>query len=202
MMTTIADTQFDIPNTPEGKFIQNDIYQGYNERKVNPNTAFWNLGGIVGVWGIGDLVFASKNKQYGTIGIMKLLGYWIWCGISFAMANTYSIGLIFFGMFLGLIINIFVVWDAFMLKGKMVDYNKAVAKDVVREVMAEHKTNPVVNEPEVTKEVVPTSPNPAQPQDTDEEFMKQVIALNNERVRNGFDPLPIDKLSYLKGGNH
>lgn len=198
MITTIADTQFTIPNTPEGKFIQNDVYQEYNARKVNPNTAFWNLAGIVGVWGIGDLVFSSKNKQYGTIGIMKLLGYWIWCGISFAMANTYSIGLIFFGMFLGLVINIFVVWDAFMLKGKMADYNKAIVKDVVREVMAEHKTNPVVSELEATQEPVPTSSQPVQSQGTDDEFMKQVIALNNERVRNGFDPLPAEKLSYLK----
>ena len=183
------------------ELISQKIELEYNQRKANPKLAWLNLLGWVWAGGIGYYATAKGDKDMITKGVMWTIAAF------FTSAIVTTFGWLYLSVdFMGIAIYIWMIFDSYFLMKKVDENNVNLKKEITERINSEvsgstkeesHDT--ISNE---TTFVVKEADEPSKSAETksrmtEEEFQNMVVTLNNDRVRNGYEPLPVSKFDYI-----
>ena len=185
------------------ELIAQKIELEYGRRKANPKLAWLNLLGWVWAGGIGYYATAKGDKDMITKGVMWTIAAF------FTSAIVTTFGWLYLSVdFMGIAIYIWMIFDSYFLMKKVEEKNVNLKKEITERINSEvsgsdstkeesHDT--ISNE---TTFVVKEADEPSKTAETknrmtEEEFQNMVVTLNNDRVRNGYEPLPVSKFDYI-----
>ena len=183
------------------ELIAQKIELEYNQRKANPKLAWLNLLGWVWAGGIGYYATAKGDKDMITKGVMWTIAAFL----TSAIVTTF--GWLYLSVdFMGIALYIWMIFDSYFLMKKVEEKNVNLKKEITERINSEvsgstkeelHDT--ISNE---TTFVVKEADEPSKTAETktrmtEEEFQNMVVTLNNDRVRNGYEPLPVSKFDYI-----
>ena len=182
------------------------IKMQYDKEKVIPGLAWLNLFGLSFVGGLGYYTTSKGDSEQ----IMKGAAWSATSLILFMMARSYLLTYSGF-VWTAICIYIFLVVDTVRLFFERKKHNETLLEDIKNKVndndKSKHQTSPISeNKGVATKELTTadgTKPDessktaPANNRITKKEFQDMVVALNNDRVRNGYEPLPVSKFDYI-----
>lgn len=185
------------------ELIAQKIELEYNQRKANPKLAWLNLLGWIWAGGIGYYATAKGNKDMITKGVMWTIAAFL----TSAIVTTF--GWLYLSVdFMGIALYIWMIFDSYFLMKKVEEKNVNLKKEIIERINSEvngsgntkeesHDT--ISNETLFTKQEVnePSETAGAKNRMTEEEFQNMVVTLNNDRVRNGYEPLPVSKFDYI-----
>ena len=183
------------------ELIAQKIEMEYGRRKANPKMAWLNLLGWVWAGGIGYYATAKGDKDMITKGVMWTLAAF------FTSAIVTTFGWLYLSVdFMGIALYIWMIFDSYFLMKKVEENNVNLKKEITERINSEVNDNAkddsrstISNE---TTFVVKEADEPSKTAETksrmtEEEFQNMVVTLNNDRVRNGYEPLPVSKFDYI-----
>ena len=183
------------------ELISQKIELEYNQRKANPKLAWLNLLGWVWAGGIGYYATAKGDKDMITKGVMWTLAAF------FTSAIVTTFGWLYLSVdFMGIALYIWMIFDSYFLMKKVEENNVNLKKEITERINSEVSGNTkeeshdtISNETTfVVKEAnEPSKTAETKSRMTEEEFQNMVVTLNNDRVRNGYEPLPVSKFDYI-----
>ena len=185
------------------ELISQKIELEYNQRKANPKMAWLNLLGWVWAGGIGYYATAKGDKDMITKGVMWTIAAFL----TSAIVTTF--GWLYLSVdFMGIALYIWMIFDSYFLMKKVEENNVNLKKEITERINSEVNGNTkeesygvnkvVVEEAFVDKEAnEPSKTAETKSRMTEEEFQNMVVTLNNDRVRNGYEPLPVSKFDYI-----
>lgn len=174
----------------------------YDKEKSTPGLAWLNLFGLSLIGGLGYYCTAKGDSDQ----IMKGAAWSATSLILFIMGRSYLIN------YTGLVVSavciyLFLIADTIRLFFERKKHNAAILQKITDEInsRAKEKDSHVVdnsvaftNQEQLTNATEePSKTAPAKTRMTEEEFQNMVITLNNDRVRNGYEPLPVSKFDYI-----
>lgn len=174
----------------------------YNQRKANPKLAWLNLLGWIWAGGIGYYATAKGNKDMITKGVMWTIAAFL----TSAIVTTF--GWLYLSVdFMGIALYIWMIFDSYFLMKKVEENNvnlkreitERINSEVNRDNTKEESHDTISNETVFTKQEVNETSETAETKNrmTKKEFQDMVVAINNDRVRNGYEPLPVSKFDYI-----
>ena len=174
----------------------------YNQRKANPKLAWLNLLGWVWAGGIGYYATAKGDKDMITKGVMWTIAAF------FTSAIVTTFGWLYLSVdFMGIALYIWMIFDSYFLMKKVEENNINLKKEITERINSEVKSDSTKEESHDTISnettfVVKEADEPSKTAETksrmtEEEFQNMVVTLNNDRVRNGYEPLPVSKFDYI-----
>ena len=185
------------------ELISQKIELEYNQRKANPKLAWLNLLGWIWAGGIGYYATAKGDKDMITKGVMWALAAF------FTSAIVTTFGWLYLSIdFMGIALYIWMIFDSYFLMKKVEEKNVNLKKEITERINSEVNGNTkeesygvnkvVAEEAFVDKEAdEPSKTAETKTRMTEEEFQNMVVTLNNDRVRNGYEPLPVSKFDYI-----
>ena len=184
------------------ELISQKIELEYNQRKANPKLAWLNLLGWVWAGGIGYYATAKGDKDMITKGVMWTIAAFL----TSAIVTTF--GWLYLSVdFMGIALYIWMIFDSYFLMKKVEENNINLKKEITERINSEVKSDSTKEESHdtisnevafVDKEANETSKTAeTKTRMTEEEFQNMVVTLNNDRVRNGYEPLPVSKFDYI-----
>ena len=185
------------------ELIAQKIELEYNQRKANPKLAWLNLLGWIWAGGIGYYATAKGDKDMITKGVMWTLAAF------FTSAIVTTFGWLYLSVdFMGIALYIWMIFDSYFLMKKVEEKNVNLKKEITERINSEVNGNTkeesygvnkvVAEEAFVDKEAnEPSKTAETKSRMTEEEFQNMVVTLNNDRVRNGYEPLPVSKFDYI-----
>lgn len=184
------------------ELISQKIELEYNQRKANPKLAWLNLLGWVWAGGIGYYATAKGNKDMITKGVMWTIAAFL----TSAIVTTF--GWLYLSVdFMGIALYIWMIFDSYFLMKKVEENNVNLKKEITERINSEVNRDNTKEESHDTISneaafVVKEADEPSKSAETksrmtEEEFQDMVVALNNDRVRNGYEPLPVSKFDYI-----
>lgn len=183
------------------ELISQKIELEYNQRKANPKLAWLNLLGWIWAGGIGYYATAKGDKDMITKGVMWTLAAF------FTSAIVTTFGWLYLSVdFMGIALYIWMIFDSYFLMKKVEENNVSLKKEITERINSEVNGNAkndsrgtISNEVAfVDKEAnEPSKTAETKNRMTEEEFQNMVVTLNNDRVRNGYEPLPVSKFDYI-----
>ena len=185
------------------ELISQKIELEYNQRKANPKLAWLNLLGWIWAGGIGYYATAKGDKDMITKGVMWTLAAF------FTSAIVTTFGWLYLSVdFMGIALYIWMIFDSYFLMKKVEEKNVNLKKEITERINSEVNGNTkeesygvnkvVAEEAFVDKEAnEPSKTAETKSRMTEEEFQNMVVTLNNDRVRNGYEPLPVSKFDYI-----
>ena len=185
------------------ELIAQKIELEYNQKKANPKLAWLNLLGWVWAGGIGYYATAKGDKDMITKGVMWTIAAF------FTSAIVTTFGWLYLSVdFMGIALYIWMVFDSYFLMKKVEENNVNLKKEITERINSEvsgsdstteESHNTISNETVFTKQEVnePSETATTKSRMTEEEFQNMVVTLNNDRVRNGYEPLPVSKFDYI-----
>ena len=184
------------------ELISQKIELEYNQRKANPKLAWLNLLGWVLAGGIGYYATAKGDKDMITKGVMWTIAAF------FTSAIVTTFGWLYLSVdFMGIAIYIWMIFDSYFLMKKVEEKNVNLKKEITERINSEVKSDSTKEESHDTISnettfVVKEADEPSKTAETksrmtEEEFQNMVVTLNNDRVRNGYEPLPVSKFDYI-----
>ena len=185
------------------ELISQKIELEYNQKKANPKLAWLNLLGWVWAGGIGYYATAKGDKDMITKGVMWTIAAF------FTSAIVTTFGWLYLSVdFMGIALYIWMVFDSYFLMKKVEENNVNLKKEITERINSEvsgsdstteESHNTISNETVFTKQEVnePSETATTKSRMTEEEFQNMVVTLNNDRVRNGYEPLPVSKFDYI-----
>ena len=185
------------------ELIAQKIEMEYSRRKANPKLAWLNLLGWIWAGGIGYYATAKGDKDMITKGVMWTIAAFL----TSAIVTTF--GWLYLSVdFMGVALYIWMIFDSYFLMKRVEEKNANLKKEITERINSEvngsdntkeesHDT--ISNEAAfVGKEVnEPSKTAETKNRMTEEEFQNMVVTLNNDRVRNGYEPLPVSKFDYI-----
>ena len=173
----------------------------YDKEKSTPGLAWLNLFGLSLIGGLGYYCTAKGDSDQ----VMKGAAWSATSLILFIMGRSYLIN--YTGLVISaLCIYLFLIADTIRLYFERKKHNADILQKITEEVNSNAKTdNHIVNSnAEFTKQEKisngtnePSKTAETKNRMTEEEFQNMVVALNNDRVRNGYEPLPVSKFDYI-----
>ena len=184
------------------ELIAQKIELEYNQRKANPKLAWLNLLGWVWAGGIGYYATAKGDKDMITKGVMWTIAAF------FTSAIVTTFGWLYLSVdFMGIALYIWMIFDSYFLMKKVEENNVNLKKEITERINSEVKSDSTKEESHDTISnettfVVKEADEPSKSAETksrmtEEEFQNMVVTLNNDRVRNGYEPLPVSKFDYI-----
>ena len=184
------------------ELIAQKIELEYNQRKANPKLAWLNLLGWVWAGGIGYYATAKGDKDMITKGVMWTIAAFL----TSAIVTTF--GWLYLSVdFMGIALYIWMIFDSYFLMKKVEENNINLKKEITERINSEVKSDSTKEESHdtisnettfVVKEAdEPSKTATTKSRMTEEEFQNMVVTLNNDRVRNGYEPLPVSKFDYI-----
>ena len=184
------------------ELIAQKIELEYNQRKANPKLAWLNLLGWVWAGGIGYYATAKGDKDMITKGVMWTIAAFL----TSAIVTTF--GWLYLSVdFMGIALYIWMIFDSYFLMKKVEEKNVNLKKEITERINSEVKSDSTKEESHDTTSnettfVVKEADEPSKTAETktrmtEEEFQNMVVTLNNDRVRNGYEPLPVSKFDYI-----
>lgn len=184
------------------ELIAQKIELEYNQRKANPKLAWLNLLGWVWAGGIGYYATAKGDKDMITKGVMWTIAAFL----TSAIVTTF--GWLYLSVdFMGIALYIWMIFDSYFLMKKVEEKNVNLKKEITERINSEVKSDSTKEESHDTISnettfVVKEADEPSKTAETktrmtEEEFQNMVVTLNNDRVRNGYEPLPVSKFDYI-----
>ena len=184
------------------ELISQKIELEYNQRKANPKLAWLNLLGWVWAGGIGYYATAKGDKDMITKGVMWTIAAFL----TSAIVTTF--GWLYLSVdFMGIALYIWMIFDSYFLMKKVEEKNVNLKKEITERINSEVKSDSTKEESHDTISnettfVVKEADEPSKTAETktrmtEEEFQNMVVTLNNDRVRNGYEPLPVSKFDYI-----
>ena len=184
------------------ELIAQKIELEYNQRKANPKLAWLNLLGWVWAGGIGYYATAKGDKDMITKGVMWTIAAF------FTSAIVTTFGWLYLSVdFMGIALYIWMIFDSYFLMKKVEENNINLKKEITERINSEVKSDSTKEESHDTISnettfVVKEADEPSKSAETksrmtEEEFQNMVVTLNNDRVRNGYEPLPVSKFDYI-----
>lgn len=184
------------------ELIAQKIELEYNQRKANPKLAWLNLLGWVWAGGIGYYATAKGDKDMITKGVMWTIAAF------FTSAIVTTFGWLYLSVdFMGIALYIWMIFDSYFLMKKVEEKNVNLKKEITERINSEVKSDSTKEESHDTISnettfVVKEADEPSKTAETktrmtEEEFQNMVVTLNNDRVRNGYEPLPVSKFDYI-----
>lgn len=184
------------------ELISQKIELEYNQRKANPKLAWLNLLGWVWAGGIGYYATAKGDKDMITKGVMWTIAAFL----TSAIVTTF--GWLYLSVdFMGIALYIWMIFDSYFLMKKVEENNINLKKEITERINSEVKSDSTKEESHDTISnettfVVKEADEPSKTAETktrmtEEEFQNMVVTLNNDRVRNGYEPLPVSKFDYI-----
>lgn len=184
------------------ELISQKIELEYNQRKANPKLAWLNLLGWVWAGGIGYYATAKGDKDMITKGVMWTIAAFL----TSAIVTTF--GWLYLSVdFMGIALYIWMIFDSYFLMKKVEENNINLKKEITERINREVKSDSTKEESHDTISnettfVVKEADEPSKTAETktrmtEEEFQNMVVTLNNDRVRNGYEPLPVSKFDYI-----
>ena len=184
------------------ELISQKIELEYNQRKANPKLAWLNLLGWIWAGGIGYYATAKGDKDMITKGVMWTLAAF------FTSAIVTTFGWLYLSVdFMGIALYIWMIFDSYFLMKKVEENNINLKKEITERINSEVKSDSTKEESHDTISnettfVVKEADEPSKTAETksrmtEEEFQNMVVTLNNDRVRNGYEPLPVSKFDYI-----
>ena len=185
------------------ELISQKIELEYNQRKANPKLAWLNLLGWIWAGGIGYYATAKGDKDMITKGVMWTLAAF------FTSAIVTTFGWLYLSVdFMGIAIYIWMIFDSYFLMKKVEEKNVNLKKEIAERINSEVNGSDNTKEEShdtISNEVAfvdkeanePSKTAETKNRMTEEEFQNMVVALNNDRVRNGYEPLPVSKFDYI-----
>ena len=183
------------------ELIAQKIELEYNQRKANPKLAWLNLLGWIWAGGIGYYATAKGDKDMITKGVMWTIAAF------FTSAIVTTFGWLYLSVdFMGIALYIWMIFDSYFLMKKVEENNVNLKKEITERINSEVSGNAkndshgtISNEVAfVDKEAnEPSKTAETKNRMTEEEFQNMVVTLNNDRVRNGYEPLPVSKFDYI-----
>ena len=184
------------------ELISQKIELEYNQRKANPKLAWLNLLGWVWAGGIGYYATAKGDKDMITKGVMWTIAAFL----TSAIVTTF--GWLYLSVdFMGIALYIWMIFDSYFLMKKVEENNINLKKEITERINSEVKSDSTKEESHDTISnettfVVKEADEPSKSAETktrmtEEEFQNMVVTLNNDRVRNGYEPLPVSKFDYI-----
>lgn len=185
------------------ELIAQKIEMEYGRRKANPKMAWLNLLGWVWAGGIGYYATAKGDKDMITKGVMWTIAAF------FTSAIVTTFGWLYLSVdFMGIALYIWMIFDSYFLMKKVEEKNVNLKKEITERINSEVNGNTkeesygvnkvVAEEAFVDKEAnEPSKTAETKNCMTEEEFQNMVVTLNNDRVRNGYEPLPVSKFDYV-----
>ena len=185
------------------ELIAQKIELEYGRRKANPKMAWLNLLGWVWAGGIGYYATAKGDKDMITKGVMWTIAAF------FTSAIVTTFGWLYLSVdFMGIALYIWMIFDSYFLMKKVEEKNVNLKKEITERINSEVNGNTkeesygvnkvVAEEAFVDKEAnEPSKTAETKSRMTEEEFQNMVVTLNNDRVRNGYEPLPVSKFDYI-----
>ena len=184
------------------ELISQKIELEYNQRKANPKLAWLNLLGWVWAGGIGYYATAKGDKDMITKGVMWTIAAFL----TSAIVTTF--GWLYLSVdFMGIALYIWMIFDSYFLMKKVEEKNVNLKKEITERINSEVKSDSTKEEAHDTISnettfVVKEADEPSKSAETksrmtEEEFQNMVVTLNNDRVRNGYEPLPVSKFDYI-----
>lgn len=173
----------------------------YDKEKSTPGLAWLNLFGLSFLGGLGYYFTAKGDSDQ----VMKGAAWSATSLILFIMGRSYLIN--YTGLVVSaLCIYLFLIADTIRLYFERKKHNAAILQKITEEVNsnAEMDNHVVNNSAEFTKQKKiandtnePSKSAGTKNRMTEEEFQNMVVTLNNDRVRNGYEPLPVSKFDYI-----
>ena len=184
------------------ELIAQKIELEYGRRKANPKLAWLNLLGWVWAGGIGYYATAKGDKDMITKGVMWTIAAF------FTSAIVTTFGWLYLSVdFMGIALYIWMIFDSYFLMKKVEENNVNLKKEITERINSEVKSDSTKEESHdtisnettfVDKEAnEPSKTAETKSRMTEEEFQNMVVTLNNDRVRNGYEPLPVSKFDYI-----
>ena len=184
------------------ELIAQKIELEYNQRKANPKLAWLNLLGWIWAGGIGYYATAKGDKDMITKGVMWTIAAF------FTSAIVTTFGWLYLSVdFMGIALYIWMIFDSYFLMKKVEENNVNLKKEITERINSEVKSDSTKEESHdtisnettfVDKEAnEPSKTAETKNRMTEEEFQNMVVTLNNDRVRNGYEPLPVSKFDYI-----
>ena len=183
------------------ELISQKIELEYGQKKANPKLAWLNLLGWVWAGGIGYYATAKGDKDMITKGVMWTIAAFL----TSAIVTTF--GWLYLSVdFMGIALYIWMIFDSYFLMKKVEEKNVNLKKEITERINSEVNGNAkndshgtISNEVAfVDKEAnEPSKTAETKNRMTEEEFQNMVVTLNNDRVRNGYEPLPVSKFDYI-----
>ena len=184
------------------ELISQKIELEYNQRKANPKLAWLNLLGWIWAGGIGYYATAKGDKDMITKGVMWTIAAFL----TSAIVTTF--GWLYLSVdFMGIALYIWMIFDSYFLMKKVEENNVNLKKEITERINSEVKSDSTKEESHdtisnettfVDKEAnEPSKTAETKSRMTEEEFQNMVVTLNNDRVRNGYEPLPVSKFDYI-----
>ena len=185
----------------QNELIAQKIELEYGRRKANPKLAWLNLLGWIWAGGIGYYATAKGDKDMITKGVMWTIAAF------FTSAIVTTFGWLYLSVdFMGIALYIWMIFDSYFLMKKVEENNVNLKKEITERINSEVNGNAkndshgtISNEVAfVDKEAnEPSKTGETKSRMTEEEFQNMVVTLNNDRVRNGYEPLPVSKFDYI-----
>ena len=173
----------------------------YDKEKSTPGLAWLNLFGLSFLGGLGYYCTAKGDSDQ----VMKGAAWSATSLILFIMGRSYLIN--YTGLVISaLCIYLFLIADTIRLYFERKKHNADILQKITEEVNsnAEMDNHVVNNNAEFTKQEKisndtnePSKTAETKTRMTEEEFQNMVVTLNNDRVRNGYEPLPVSKFDYI-----
>ena len=173
----------------------------YDKEKSTPGLAWLNLFGLSLIGGLGYYCTAKGDSDQ----VMKGAAWSATSLILFIMGRSYLIN--YTGLVISaLCIYLFLIADTIRLYFERKKHNADILQKITEEVNsnAEMDNHVVNNNAEFTKQEKisndtnePSKTATTKNRMTEEEFQNMVVTLNNDRVRNGYEPLPVSKFDYI-----
>ena len=185
------------------ELISQKIELEYNQRKANPKLAWLNLLGWVWAGGIGYYATAKGDKDMITKGVMWTIAAF------FTSAIVTTFGWLYLSVdFMGIALYIWMIFDSYFLMKKVEEKNANLKREITERINSEVNGSDSTTEEShdtIDSEAAfvekganePSKTSPAKSRMTEEEFQNMVVTLNNDRVRNGYEPLPVSKFDYI-----
>ena len=184
------------------ELIAQKIELEYGQKKANPKLAWLNLLGWVWAGGIGYYATAKGDKDMITKGVMWTIAAFL----TSAIVTTF--GWLYLSVdFMGIALYIWMIFDSYFLMKKVEENNINLKKEITERINNEVKSDSTKEESHDTISnettfVVKEADEPSKSAETksrmtEEEFQNMVVTLNNDRVRNGYEPLPVSKFDYI-----
>ena len=184
------------------ELISQKIELEYNQRRANPKLAWLNLLGWIWAGGIGYYATAKGDKDMITKGVMWTIAAFL----TSAIVTTF--GWLYLSVdFMGIALYIWMIFDSYFLMKKVEENNINLKKEITERINSEVKSDSTKEESHDTISnettfVVKEADEPSKTAETknrmtEEEFQNMVVTLNNDRVRNGYEPLPVSKFDYI-----
>ena len=186
------------------ELISQKIELEYNQRKANPKLAWLNLLGWVWAGGIGYYATAKGDKDMITKGVMWTIAAF------FTSAIVTTFGWLYLSVdFMGIALYIWMIFDSYFLMKKVEENNINLKKEITERINSEVKSDSTKEESYGVNKAVaeeldpyrhhyePSKTATTKNRMTEEEFQNMVVTLNNDRVRNGYEPLPVSKFDYI-----